>query len=165
MFYSVYWLRLKSMFRSLIATPADAMLLVLRLFLGVVFFPHGAQKVLGWFGGAGFSGTMGSFEKMGIPAIFAFLAIMAEFAGSLGLLVGFLGRIAAFGILVNMLVAILFVHAKNGMFMNWQGNQAGEGFEYHLLVIAIAIVLIVRGSGLWSIDRAITVRDSGVRGS
>jgi putative oxidoreductase len=125
---------------------------VLRVLLGIVFFPHGAQKVLGWFGGAGFSGTMGMFtEKMGVPAFLAFLAILAESGGALALISGFLTRVAAFGIACNMVVAIFMVHLPNGFFMNWFGKQQGEGFEYHLLVIAIAIALIIKGGG-WSID-------------
>jgi putative oxidoreductase len=136
----------------------DPALTLLRLVLGVIFFAHGAQKMLGWYGGGGYTATMGAFEKMGIPAIFAFLAILAEFFGSMGLILGLLGRIAAFGILCNMVVAIGMVHLPNGLFMNWTGSQAGEGFEFHLLVLAIAIVLIFRGSGALSIDYWITHR-------
>src|SRR5690349_23589697 len=103
------------MFRKLIATDDNPATLILRLVLGIVFFAHGAQKVLGWFGGPGFSGTMGMFTTyLHIPAPFAFLAIAAEFLGGLGLLLGFLTRIAAFGISVNMLVAIATVHLSNG---------------------------------------------------
>ena len=91
---------------------------------------------------------MGAFTtKMGIPAPFAFLAIMAEFLGGLGLIVGFLSRIAAFGIFCNMLVAVMMIHRHVGFFMNWYGNQAGEGFEYHLLAMAIALVIIINGAG------------------
>src|SRR6185437_16736126 len=98
------------MFKKLIQTQDDWTSLILRLTLGIVFFPHGAQKVLGWFGGYGFSATMGFFtHQMGIPAVFAFLAIAAEFAGSLGLITGFLTRVAAFAIGVDMLVAVLMV--------------------------------------------------------
>jgi len=130
--------------------------LILRLTLGVVFFPHGAQKVLGWFGGYGFTGTMGFFTgMMHIPALFAFLAIAAEFAGSIGLILGLGTRIAAFGIAANMVVAIATVHAANGFFMNWTGKQPGEGFEYHLLVIGIALALMIRGGGKFSADAAI----------
>jgi putative oxidoreductase len=127
--------------------------LVLRLILGIVFFPHGAQKVLGWFGGPGFNPTLVLFtDKAGIPLILAFLAIMAEFLGPLALVTGFLTRLAAFGIVVNMVVCALMNHVKNGFFMNWFGNQKGEGFEYHLLVIAIGIALIIKGGGKWSLD-------------
>lgn len=129
---------------------------VLRLTLGVVFFPHGAQKVLGWFGGHGFTGTMGFFTgTMHIPALFAFLAIAAEFAGSIGLILGLGTRIAALGIAANMVVAIATVHAANGFFMNWTGQQAGEGFEYHLVVIGIALALMIRGGGKFSADAVI----------
>jgi putative oxidoreductase len=144
------------MFRKLLATSDDWTLTLLRLVLGVVFFFHGAQKALGWFGGYGFSGTMGFFTGMlHIPAPFAFLAICAEFLGGIGLIVGALGRIAAFGIACNMLVAIVMVHSHFGLFMNWSGQQKGEGFEYHLLAIAIALVLMARGSGSFSVDRAL----------
>src|SRR6185295_13135120 len=131
----------------------DPAITVARIILGAVFFAHGAQKMLGWFGGYGFSGTMGLFtQQMGIPAAFAFLAIAAEFFGGLGLMVGLLGRIAAFGILSNMFVAIAMVHAQFGFFMNWFGNQKGEGFEYHLLAIALAAAIVIKGSGALSLD-------------
>ena len=127
--------------------------LIARLTLGIVMFPHGAQKALGWFGGYGFSGTMNFFtQSMHIPAPLAFLAIAAEFAGSIGLIVGCLSRVAAFGIATNMVVAILTVHAANGFFMNWFGTQKGEGFEYHLLAIGLALVVIVCGAGKASLD-------------
>ena len=141
------------MFRRLLSTPNEFPPAILRLILGIVFFAHGAQKMLGWFGGNGFSATMGFFEQnMHVPALLAFLAIAAEFFGSIGLILGFLTRIAAFGITVNMLVAIAAVHASNGLFMNWSGQQKGEGFEYHLLVLAITIVLMIRGAGAFSLD-------------
>jgi putative oxidoreductase len=144
------------MLRKLFATDDSAATAILRLVLGVVFFAHGAQKMLGWFGGFGFSGTMGYFTStMHIPAPLASLAIAAEFFGGLGLIVGFLTRIAAFGIAVNMAVAIATVHAAFGFFMNWNGNQKGEGFEYHLLVLAMTVFLMIRGAGAFSIDRAI----------
>ena len=130
----------------------DRVATFLRLILAVVMFPHGAQKALGWFGGHGFSETIEFFTSQGIPVFLGFLAILAEFAGSIGLLFGLLTRIAAFGIAVNMSVAILSVHLKNGFFMNWAGNQAGEGFEYHILALGVAIAIIVRGGGAISID-------------
>ena len=107
------------MFRKLIQTEADPVATLLRLALGIVIFPHGAQKALGLFGGYGFSGTMGFFTgQLHIPALFAFLAIVAEFAGSLGLISGLLTRVAAFGIFCNMLVAAVLVHRPVGFFMN-----------------------------------------------
>jgi putative oxidoreductase len=144
------------MLKKLIQTNDDVALLVLRVVLGVVFFPHGMQKLIGWFGGYGFAGTMDMFtDKMGIPAVFAFLAIMAEGLGSLGLITGLLTRVAAFGIAVNMAVAVYMLHFQHGFFMNWFGNQKGEGYEYHLLVIAIAVALMIRGGGKWSVDQGI----------
>ena len=133
--------------------------LIARLTLGLVMFPHGAQKMLGWFGGHGFSGTMGFFTgTMHIPAAFALLAILAEFAGSLGLIVGLLSRVAAFGIAATMAVAILSVHAANGFFMNWMGSQKGEGFEYHLLAIGLALLVMIQGAGKASFDGVISRR-------
>ena len=142
------------MFRRLTATENSFAIAVLRIVLGVVFFAHGAQKMLGWFGGYGFSGTMHFFETgMHVPAFFAFLAICAEFFGGLGLIVGLLTRVAAFGIFVNMLVAIAMVHSGNGFFMNWSGTKKGEGYEYHLLVLAMTVLLMVKGGGAISADR------------
>ena len=127
--------------------------LILRLMLGIVFFPHGAQKLMGWFGGHGFEGTMGFFTgRMGIPTIIAFLIIIGESFGALGLITGFLTRLCAAGVLCIMTGAIFLVHTPNGFFMNWGGNQAGEGFEYHFLAIAICIPLILYGGGKFSLD-------------
>ncbi len=145
------------MFRKLTSTTNDPTIAILRLVLGVIFFAHGAQKALGWFGGYGFSGTMGFFtQAMHIPAPLAFLAICAEFLGGIGLIVGLLSRVAAFGIACNMLVAVVMVHRHFGLFANWFGNQKGEGMEYHLLALAIALAIMVKGSGAFSIDRAIS---------
>jgi putative oxidoreductase len=145
------------MFKKLIETENDLAIALLRVLLGVVFFPHGMQKLFGWFGGPGFSGMMGMFtDKMGVPAVFAFLAILAEGLGSLGLLTGLLTRVAAFGIAVNMAVAVYMLHWQNGFFMNWFGNQKGEGYEFHILVIAIALALIIKGGGAVSIDGALS---------
>ena len=141
------------MVRKLLATDDHVATTILRLVLGIVFFAHGAQKMFGWFGGFGFSGTMGYFTgPMHIPALFAFLAIAAEFFGGLGLILGLLTRVAAFGITMNMLVAIATVHSAFGFFMNWTGSQKGEGFEYHLLVLAITVFLMIRGAGAFSLD-------------
>src|ERR1051326_3117933 len=130
-----------------------------RLTLGFVFFPHGAQKVLGWFGGYGLSGTMHAFtEQMHIPVVFAVLAIAAEFLGSLGLITGFLSRVAALGIAVNMIVAVKMVHGANGFFMNWYGNQKGEGYEYHILAVGLALIVMIYGAGKASVDAAIAGR-------
>ena len=142
--------------KKLMSTNNDVALTILRLVLGVVYFAHGAQKMLGWFGGYGFHGTMGFFTHMGMPAPVAFLVICTEFFGGLGLIVGLLTRIAALGIGVEMIGAIFMVHLPNGFFMNWAGNQKGEGFEYHLLAIAVCAALLLRGAGAFSVDRALS---------
>jgi putative oxidoreductase len=141
----------------LLATDGSISLTVLRIALGLVMLPHGLQKTLGWFGGYGFEGTMTGFVGMGIPAVLAFLAIAAESAGALALIAGFTTRIAAFGMLSVMTVAA-FMHRANGLFMNWSGTQAGEGFEFHILAIAMALALILAGGGRFSADRAIARR-------
>ncbi len=133
--------------------------LILRLTLGIVMFPHGAQKVLGWYGGFGFDGTMGYFtQTLGLPWIIAFLVVIGEFFGSLGLVAGFLTRFSAASIGVIMLGAITMVHLPNGFFMNWFGRQPGEGYEYHLLVLGIAVVLTIIGAGRWSVDQQVAQR-------
>jgi putative oxidoreductase len=143
--------------KKLMATSNDGSLTLLRLALGVVFFAHGAQKVLGWFGGPGFSATIQGFAGyLHVPAPLAVLAVAAEFLGGLGLIFGFFGRIAAAGVAVNMAVAVALVHFPFGLFMNWSGTQKGEGFEFHLLAIASAAVIALRGSGAWSFDRLLT---------
>lgn len=147
------------MLRKLLQTSNDPVLTVVRLVLGVVFFAHGAQKMLGWFGGYGYGATMGFFEHSGIPAVFAFLAIAAEFFGGIGLLLGLLSRVAAFGITCNMMVAIATLHHRFGLFMNWTGQQKGEGFEFHLLVLAITFLIMVRGAGAFSLDRLLSRND------
>ncbi len=144
------------MLKRLMSTSNDVALTTLRLVLGVVFFAHGAQKMLGWFGGYGFHGTMGFLEHVGLPAPVALLVICTEFFGGLGLIVGLLTRIAALGIGVEMIVAIFMVHLPNGFFMNWYGTQKGEGFEYHLLAIAVAAALLLRGAGAFSADGALS---------
>lgn len=137
----------------LIKTTTSSAPLIARLTLGLVMFPHGAQKMLGWFGGYGLGGTMAFFTgTMHIPAAMAFLAILAEFAGSLGLIFGLLSRVAAFGIASVMVVAIATVHASNGFFMNWTGSQKGEGFEYHLLALGLALIVMIYGAGKASLD-------------
>jgi putative oxidoreductase len=139
---------------KLIKTDADGSALVLRVVLGVVMFAHGAQKMLGWFGGSGFGSTLEEFTSQGIPYALGVVVVLAEFFGSIGLILGVLSRVAALGIGIIMVVAIFAVHWQHGFFMNWFGTQEGEGFEYHLLVLAICIVLLVKGSGAFSIDHA-----------
>lgn len=143
----------------LLQTNSGTAPLIARVTLGLVMFPHGAQKMLGWFGGYGFSGTMQFFtETMHIPALFAFLAILAEFAGSLALIAGAFSRVAALGIGSVMVVAVATTHAASGFFMNWYGNQKGEGFEYHLLAIGLAFIVLVHGAGKASLDSLVSRR-------
>lgn len=146
------------MLKGLLKTSDSIVDLLLRLTLAVVFFPHGAQDVLGWFGGFGLAGTWEFFtQKMGIPAFFAALAITAEFPGSIGLFFGFLARVAAFGIFCVMATAVWAVHSKVGFFMNWFGKMpaGNEGFEFHLLALALSLAVMARGAGAFSIDGAI----------
>lgn len=146
------------MLKGLLKTSDSIVDLLLRLTLAVVFFPHGAQDVLGWFGGFGLAGTWEFFtQKMGIPAFFAALAITAEFLGSIGLFFGFLARVAAFGIFCVMATAVWAVHSKVGFFMNWFGKMpaGNEGFEFHLLALALSLAVMARGAGAFSIDGAI----------
>jgi putative oxidoreductase len=121
--------------------------------LGGVVLVHGMQKVLGWFGGGGFSGTVDFFQNvLHLPAAVALLVTFSDFVGSLALIAGFMTRAAALGTGLVMLGAVATVHAQNGFFMNWFGNQAGEGFEFHLLALALVAALIRSGGGRASLD-------------
>ena len=144
-----------------LATGVSPSLTVLRLSLALVMLPHGAQKLLGWFGGYGFSGTMGFLTgPIGLPWLLGLAVIVIEFFAPLLLAVGLGTRLAAAGIVAIMLGAIVTVHAPNGFFMNWSGQQAGEGFEYHILAIGMALALLLAGGGRWSLDRALTAPDA-----
>lgn len=128
--------------------------LLLRVALGLVMFPHGAQKVLGWFGGHGLEGTLGFLtQNMGLPTVIALMVIAGEFLGSLALVTGTLTRLGAAGIFAIMTGAVATVHWQNGFFMNWSGQQAGEGFEFHLLALGMATALMITGGGKFSVDR------------
>ncbi len=145
--------------KKLLKTNESVSSLILRLALGLVILPHGAQKVFGWFGGHGFGPTVDFFTtQMGFPVVVPYLVIASEFLGALGLIFGFLVRLSAAGIFYVMLGAVVAVHWGNGFFMNWFGNQSGEGFEYHLLAMAIAAVLVLTGGGKFSIDQWIAQR-------
>jgi putative oxidoreductase len=142
--------------KQLFATDEDWSGLILRWTAGLVMFPHGAQKLLGWFGGHGFNGTMGFFtQNLGLPLIVAFLVIIGESLGSVALLAGLLTRFTAASFIIIMVGAIVMSHLPHGFFMNWYGQQQGEGYEYHLLIIGISLALILTGAGRWSIDRMI----------
>lgn len=142
-----------------LSTSNRISLTVVRLVLGGVMFAHGAQKVFGAFGGGGLDATLDFFTgQVGLPYWLAVLVVVAEFGGSLALITGFLTRLGALGIACVMCGAIAKVHAPNGFFMNWYGSQSGEGYEFHLLAIAMAVVLLIEGGGALSLDRAITGR-------
>jgi putative oxidoreductase len=143
-------------FRKLISTKDDFAATLARIALGAVMLPHGLQKLVGLFGGYGFSGTMEALTSSGIPYVAALLVILGESFGALGLIVGFISRFAAFGIMLTMLGAVFMVHRHVGFFMNWTGKQNGEGYEFHLLAIGLALIVMLRGAGKWSIDRALS---------
>ena len=150
------------MAKYLFATPDDPAALVARVALGIVILPHGLQKTLGWFGGAGFDGTMGFFtDSLGIPALLAGLAIAAESLGALALIAGFATRAAAFGVGATMAVAAALVHLEHGFFMNWYGSNTGEGFEFHILAVGLATLLLIKGGGKLSFDRILAARVRG----
>jgi len=141
----------------LFATYPSWSMLVIRLGLGIVFFAHGAQKVLGWFGGHGLKGTIGYFQQaLKIPPALTILAALTEFLGGIALIVGFLGRPAALGLIVVMLVAIAKVHSANGFFVNWSLQPGkGHGYEMNFALIAMAVAVVIAGAGMLSIDRMI----------
>jgi putative oxidoreductase len=148
---------MKGVLQRIVATQPGLAALIARVVVGLVILPHGLQKTLGWFGGYGFTGTMGYFTgTLHIPWIFAFAAILAESLGAVLLVIGMATRLVAGAIAVVMAVAVVMVHAEHGFFMNWFGNQKGEGFEYHLLAIGLCVVSVVWGGGSWSVDRRIS---------
>ncbi len=131
----------------------------IRIALGLVVFPHGAQKLLGWFGGYGFSGTMQFFtDSAGLPWIVALLVILLEFFGALALIIGIGTRYVALAYVFLALGIIFSSHMGNGFFMNWFGAQKGEGIEYHLLWIGMAVSLLISGAGKFSLDHWISSR-------
>jgi putative oxidoreductase len=140
--------------KKILATNDNKAIAIARIVTGIVLFPHGAQKLLGWFGGYGFDGTMGFLTgAVHLPYVLALLVILIEFFGSLMLLFGMGTRIASVGIIALFAGIVVSSHLSNGFFMNWNGTQKGEGFEYHLLVIGSAIAFLINGAGAWSIDR------------
>ena len=142
----------KSLLSSLVDTSDSFAPTVLRLALGIMILPHGLQKTVGWFGGYGFTGSMGYLTgTVGAPWIFAFLAILAESVGGLMLITGLGTRLAAVGVGGVMLVAAS-QHWANGFFMNWFGNQKGEGVEFHVLALGIVVALLIMGGGRYSVD-------------
>ncbi|XCF07274.1 DoxX family protein [Tamlana crocina] len=148
---------MKTLVQKLLTTHPNIGFSIARLTLGLVIFPHGAQKLLGLFGGYGYSANMEAFTaQMGLPSIVAFSIIMIEFFGSIFLILGLLSRFWALS-LAGMFVGIIYTtQLEHGFFMNWFGNQAGEGYEYSLLIIGLALTTLVNGSGKWSIDKLIS---------
>ena len=148
---------MKNLFKKLITTHPNWGFSIARLTLGLVIFPHGAQKLLGLFGGYGYQGTMESLTtQMGLPSIVAFSVIMIEFFGSISLVLGIFSRFWALSLVGMFTGIIITTQLEHGFFMNWYGNQAGEGYEYSLLVIGLALTILVNGSGKWSIDSLIS---------
>ncbi|MBM9588914.1 DoxX family protein [Leptospira sp. 201903075] len=141
------------MFDTLFSTSGDIIPLILRITAFVVIFPHGAQKLLGWFGGYGFKGTYGFFTgQLKFPGFLAVLIILGEFFGPVLLLVGFLTKFAAISIAIILTGAAVIAHRQNGFFINWNGNQKGEGYEFHVLAVGLLIALVVGGAGVYSVD-------------
>jgi putative oxidoreductase len=154
------------MIESLTATHADWVVGIARIVLGVIFFAHGAQKMLGWYGGPGLAGSMRTFtEHLHLPSTLAFLVIAGELFSGIALIVGLFGRIAAIVIVLTMVGAIATVHFRFGLFMNWLGSQEGHGIEYHLLAIALALIVVVKGAGALSLDRIVHEHVSGLEQS
>lgn len=148
---------MKTFLHPLFATSSTVTPALSRVILGLVILPHGAQKLLGWFGGYGFHGTMAWFtDTMHIPWIFGFAAILAETLGGLALLAGFVTRFAALAVGIVFSVAVVTVHLQHGFFMNWFGNQTGEGVEYFLFGLALAGIVVVHGAGRASLDGLLT---------
>jgi putative oxidoreductase len=143
--------------RAAFRTDDDAGRAFLRIALGAILFPHGAQHLLGWFGGYGFAGTLGWMTSVGFPAPLAAVAIVVEFLAPIALIAGIGGRLAALGV-VGLMLGAASTHVQHGFFMNWFGQMpaGAEGFEYHLLMIAMAIAIVIGGSGAWSVDRLLS---------
>lgn len=148
---------MKHLAKTLLTTNPKIGFSIARLTLGLVIFPHGAQKLLGLFGGYGYSATIDFFTtQMGLPGIIAFSIIMIEFFGSISLILGFISRFWALSLAGMFLGIIYTTQLEHGFFINWFGNQAGEGFEYSLLIIGLALSIVINGSGKWSIDKLIS---------
>lgn len=146
------------MFKKLVATESVYFTLPVRLALASLFIAHGGQKMFGWFGGPGLSGTTQFFEQLlGIPAALAVLAAVTEFFGALAVLAGLLTRVAAAGLSVLMLVALFMVHWANGFFLNWANvPNVGHGIEMNVAVLGLTLALVISGGGAWSLDRRLS---------
>ena len=143
------------MFKAFLRTDNSPAQLFIRIALGVVILPHGAQKVLGWFGGPGIEKTLQAFAAMGFPTWATGCLMILETLGAVMLILGFITRLWALGLGVSISICMYLNHLQHGFFMNWFGSQKGEGFEYHLLVIGICLALLLRGGGMISVDRGL----------
>jgi len=144
---------------QILETVNDPAFTIIRLAVGVMIFAHGAQKLLGWFGGYGFKGTMGYLTGMAkLPYAIALLVIIIEFFGGIGLILGLGVRLAALGVMVVIVGAAITQHRQHGFFMNWAGNQKGEGYEFHVIVVGMAAALVLRGGGAWALDTLLATR-------
>jgi len=131
--------------------------LVIRVVLGIIFFAHGAQKVLGWFGGYGLKGTVGYLTSTGLPVPIAYLVCFFEFLGGIGLVLGLVTRLDALAIAIVMIGAIVKVHWQHGFFLNWSLTPGkGHGYEANLAFLAMAVACLIAGGGMLSLDRLIT---------
>jgi putative oxidoreductase len=144
--------RLRPRLQAFLATTDSVVPSVLRVSLGGVVLGHGLQKVFGWFGGYGIDGTMKFFASVGMPSVLGALVIVSDFLGSLALIAGLATRFSAAAAGAVMLGAMLLVHLPNGFFMNWGGAPRGEGYEFHLLALAMAAALVQSGGGRASLD-------------
>src|SRR5438445_3755005 len=154
------------MIESLTGTHADWVVGIARVVLGIIFFAHGAQKMLGWYGGPGLARSMRTFtEDVHLPSTLAFLVIAGELFSGIGLIYGLFSRISALVIALTMVGAIATGHFRFGLFLYWCGNQEGHGIEYHLLAIALALVVVVKCAGAFSLDRLVHEHVSGLEQS
>lgn len=144
--------------RAVVETSDDRIPMLARLALGIVMLPHGAQDLFGWFGGQGIAGALGYYASLGVPPFLGWLVLITEFFGGVALIIGVVGRVAAFAIALVLLAAVVKLHWSVGFFMNWDGALKGEGFEFHILAVTLAVIVMIRGSGALSIDRALTAR-------
>ena len=143
--------------KILFQTDLDYTATFLRIIAGIIIFPYGMQKLFGWFGGPGIKGTLEQMTTRGIPNFVGWLVILGQSLGSIALIIGFLGRVAASGLFM-VFTGALIVHLPDGWSMNWFGTKSGEGIEYHVMLLSLLLIVIVRGSGAFSIDVWLTSR-------
>lgn len=147
---------MNAIFQNINRTEASFASLILRLTFAIVLWPHGAQLLLGWFGGPGYTNSMTMFGAFGLSPLIAFLVITIQFFGSLLILTGLFTRLISAAAIILFLGMIFKAHLAVGFFMNWAGTLKGEGYEYHLLAIGLLLVLTIYGGGKFSLDRLFT---------